>query len=123
MSVEKAEMPNVTKGAIKHVVLVTLVAAVILFGISLFSYPPLWQNITPAENTAFFTHTKDVVNINTATVQELMVLPSIGEKRAEAIVSYRQQHGAFLNTEELMNVDGIGTGIFEDIKDLISIEE
>ncbi|MFV0352528.1 MAG: ComEA family DNA-binding protein [Oscillospiraceae bacterium] len=116
-------MPNVTKGAIKHVVLVTLVAAVILFGISLFSYPPLWQNITPAENTAFFTHTKDVVNINTATVQELMVLPAIGEKRAEAIVSYRQQHGAFLNTEELMNVDGIGMGIFEDIKDLISIEE
>src|SRR5438045_3274985 len=48
------------------------------------------------------------VNINTATAQQLTVLPGVGEKLAARIVEYRQKAGGFKNTSELMNVQGIG---------------
>ena len=47
------------------------------------------------------------VNLNTATVTELMQLPRVGQKTAERIVSFRKQHGGFQRPEELMNVKGI----------------
>jgi competence protein ComEA len=48
------------------------------------------------------------VNINTATAQQLTVLPGVGEKLAARIVEYRQKQGAFKNVSELMNVQGVG---------------
>jgi competence protein ComEA len=48
------------------------------------------------------------VNLNTATVTELMQLPRIGQKTAERIITFRKQHGGFQRSEELMNVKGIG---------------
>jgi comEA protein len=48
------------------------------------------------------------VNINTATAQQLTVLPGVGEKLAARIVDYRQKAGGFKNVSELMNVQGIG---------------
>ena len=48
------------------------------------------------------------VNINTATAQQLTVLPGVGEKLAARIVDYRQKSGGFKNVSELMNVQGIG---------------
>ena len=48
------------------------------------------------------------VNINTATAQQLTVLPGVGEKLAARIVEYRQKAGGFKNVQELMNVRGIG---------------
>jgi competence protein ComEA len=47
------------------------------------------------------------VNLNTATVTELMQLPRVGQKTAERIVAFRWQHGGFQRPEELMNVKGI----------------
>lgn len=61
------------------------------------------------------------IDINTATKEELMTLSGIGESRAESILTYRQVHGAFQNIEELMNVDGIKEGIFQKIKDSITV--
>lgn len=61
------------------------------------------------------------VNINTADKEELMSLSGIGEKRAEAILIYRQVKGAFVNAEELMQVDGINQGIYDKIKDQITV--
>ena len=49
-------------------------------------------------------------------------LPGIGESRAADIVAYRQEHGPFESPEELMEVKGIGAGIFEKVKDYITIE-
>ena len=60
-----------------------------------------------------------LVDINTATMEELMELPGIGEKKARAIVDYRNEYGPFLDITEIKEVDGIGDGIFEKIKDLI----
>src|SRR5438477_3436788 len=48
------------------------------------------------------------VNINTATAQQLTVLPGVGEKLAARIVEYRQKSGGFKSVAELMNVQGIG---------------
>ena len=48
------------------------------------------------------------VNINTATAQQLTVLPGVGEKLATRIVDYRQKSGGFKSVAELMNVQGIG---------------
>ena len=53
---------------------------------------------------------RTLVNVNTASAEELEKLTGIGPALAEAIVSYRDEHGAFETPEELMNVKGIGEG-------------
>ena len=59
------------------------------------------------------------VSINTATKEELMTLTGIGEAKADAIISYRNENGLFENIEDIKNVSGIGDSIFEKIKDNI----
>ncbi|MDP5273045.1 ComEA family DNA-binding protein [Chengkuizengella axinellae] len=60
------------------------------------------------------------VNINQATVEQLMTLPNIGEVKAQAIVDYREENGRFLNGAELTNVKGIGEKTVEKLKGLIT---
>lgn len=61
------------------------------------------------------------IDINTATKEELMTLNGIGESRAENILRYRQEQGMFQCIEDLMNVEGIKEGIFQKIKDSITV--
>lgn len=63
------------------------------------------------------------VNINTAAAAELMELPGIGKAKAEAIVTYRKEHGAFSSCEELMQVPGIKESIYEKLCDAITVGE
>jgi len=63
----------------------------------------------------------DTVNINLANHQELMTLPGIGEKYAQAIIDYRQEEGFFDSIEQIKKVKGIGDKIFEDIKNRLEI--
>ncbi|WP_294551443.1 ComEA family DNA-binding protein [uncultured Pseudoflavonifractor sp.] len=63
-----------------------------------------------------------LVNINTAGSEELQTLPGIGEKRAEAIIAYREEHGPFRIVEDLTDVSGIGEGILSQIIDYITVE-
>ena len=64
----------------------------------------------------------DVVNINKATAAALQEnLKGIGEKKAQAIVAYRKEFGAFKTLDEIMEVKGIGKGIFKKIKAEISL--
>ena len=63
------------------------------------------------------------VNLNTAGREELMTLPGIGEKRADAILAYRQANGPFSTPEELTDVDGIGEGILEGLIDYVTTGE
>ena len=61
------------------------------------------------------------LSLNTATLDELMTLPGIGEAKAQAIIEYREEVGAFQNIEELKEVSGIGDAIFDQIKESITI--
>ena len=61
------------------------------------------------------------VNLNTATAEELMTLSGIGEAKAEAILRYREEHGGFQKVEELMEVEGIKEGVFNQIKEQVKI--
>ena len=61
------------------------------------------------------------VNINTASMEELMTLTGIGEAKAESIIRYREENGGFQSIEDLMEIGGIKEGVFEKIKDDITI--
>ena len=61
------------------------------------------------------------VNINTAGKEELMTLTGIGEAKADDILKYREEHGSFGSIEELMQINGIKEGVFNKIKDDITI--
>jgi len=63
------------------------------------------------------------VNINTATVEQLSVLPGVGPKLAARIVEHRQKAGAFKSVQELMNVKGIGEKNFEKIQGHLTLAE
>jgi competence protein ComEA len=62
------------------------------------------------------------INLNTATQAELETLPGIGPSIAGRIIEYREANGPFATIEDIQNVSGIGPAIFEDIKDLITVE-
>lgn len=62
------------------------------------------------------------ININTALVADLTVLPGIGEVMAERIIEYREQNGNFKKPEDIMKVKGIGEKKFEKIKDFVIVE-
>lgn len=63
-----------------------------------------------------------LININTASRTELMEIPGIGESKADRIISYRENHGRFGSVDEIRNVSGIGSGIYEGLKDYITVD-
>jgi len=64
---------------------------------------------------------RDLININTATKEQLMELSGIGESKAESIIAYREEKGGFKTCEELKQVSGIGDGIYEKLKSSICV--
>ncbi len=62
------------------------------------------------------------ININTASQDELTQIPGIGVTRAQAIIAYREEHGAFASIEDITNVSGIGDGLFAKMKDSITVD-
>jgi len=63
---------------------------------------------------------KNLININTASIEEFTQLPRIGQKVAKRIISYRDDNGPFKKTEDLKAVRGIGDKVFEKIRPLIA---
>ena len=61
------------------------------------------------------------ININTAGKEELMTLTGIGEAKAQSILDYREEHGQFGSIEDLMLIEGIKEGVFNKIKEDITI--
>lgn len=65
--------------------------------------------------------TDSKISINNASKEELMTLTGIGESKADAIISYRQEQGLFKAIEDIKNVSGIGDAVFEKIKENITL--
>ncbi|WP_256371009.1 helix-hairpin-helix domain-containing protein [Psychrobacillus sp. OK028] len=63
-----------------------------------------------------------LVNINSADATALTTLPGIGAAKAEAIITHREQSGAFKEKQDLMKVSGIGQKTFEKLEPLISVK-
>ena len=62
-----------------------------------------------------------LLNINTATADQLSTLPMIGLKRARDVVEFRTQHGPFATIDDIIRVPGIGPGTFKAIRPLIRV--
>ena len=75
------------------------------------------------EGTPFIPSSVDdgLVNINTASLSELKTIPGIGDTKAEAIISYRENVAVFASVEDIKNVAGIKESLYEKIKDFIKV--
>ncbi|HSL28225.1 MAG TPA: helix-hairpin-helix domain-containing protein [Anaerolineales bacterium] len=65
--------------------------------------------------------TTELININTASAEELETLPGIGPSLAQRIIEYREQNGPFPTVEDLDNVSGIGLGLIERFRDQVTV--
>ena len=80
--------------------------------------------VVPAMNSAGSdpgSSSGSLLDINRATKEQLMALPGIGESKATAIISYREKNGGFKSIEDLQKIEGIKAGVFNKIKDSISV--
>lgn len=62
-----------------------------------------------------------LVDLNTATMEQLDTLPGVGPVTAQAILDWRAEHGAFTTVDELLEVDGIGDATLADLRDLVTV--
>lgn len=74
------------------------------------------------ESAASSQNNSELININTASREELDTLPGIGPTIAQRIIDYREENGPFQTIEDIVNVSGIGPATFENIKDLITTQ-
>jgi len=95
--------------------------------IIVYSKEMLNSNVDVSEKTAsenqkmYFKSQSNLININTASREELETLPGIGEVLSQRIIDYRRTNGYFKSIEEIKEVSGIGEKKFEAIKDLITV--
>ncbi|WP_159820973.1 ComEA family DNA-binding protein [Colwellia sp. 20A7] len=64
---------------------------------------------------------QQVVHLNKSTLEDLMTLKGIGQKKAQAILMYREKMGDFKSIDDLMNVKGIGEKVLKDNKERLQI--
>lgn len=74
------------------------------------------QQQTSKQNSSSVNIQGDKISLNQANLQQLQMLSGVGEKKAQAIMEYRQKHGGFKSIDELMNIKGIGPKLLEKNK-------
>lgn len=106
------------KAAVSILVSITAMMSFFVMGLYLYrglpSAPP--ELLEPVSSGS---SKEGLLDINSATMEELMTLPGIGETYAQRIIDYREEHGPFSSIAELLYVEGIGTQRLESIMDLI----
>ena len=110
-------------------ILLTFVSCVVLLGVFLLRNPKVSVSYADALTPgAAISHTepataapsKGLININTATAEQLQTLPGIGPGLAQAILNYRKENGPFATVAELSMVPGIGVNRLEKLLDYIT---
>ena len=102
----------------KQIGIMTSVALVVLAGIILFvsySSPNVYENKekdASQQTLKSDEHSTLDIDLNTATVEELMSVNGIGESRARAIIAYRDKIGSYTSVEQLMEIDGFGESLY-----------
>lgn len=102
-------------------------------GVSRLDYTNSFPEVTGSTNTSIVggktnteklseQATSDYVNINTATREELMTLTGVGEAKADSIIAYRETVSQYDTIEDIMKVSGIKEGLFQKIKDRITVK-
>ena len=92
-----------------------------LFLLALLYYPSLYPAADRVPTAALYSGAVDKLNLNTASAQQLQLLPGIGEVKAQAIVDYREEHGDFTSTEQLLEVKGIDETTYAGLKDYVFV--
>jgi competence protein ComEA len=102
----------------------TLTATLLLSCLPLLSQPLLAADKPAAKPATTVTTAKESgkVNLNTANINELTTLKGIGEKKAQAIVDFREKQGKFTTVEQLADVSGIGPATLEANRDMIIVK-
>jgi competence protein ComEA len=89
----------------------------ILLGIVMERETKTEEDTTPSQKVVAFP-----VDLNTASLEDLMSIPGIGPVKAQRIIDYRESHGGFSSVEELKNVSGIGEKTLEKISRYVTVE-
>ena len=81
--------------------------------------------VTPAQTAREEVAPEDpgLLDLNTATVEELMRLPGVGEVLAQRIADWRGEHGAFEEIEQLLEIQGIGESVLENLRNEVTVGE
>ncbi|MBS4687360.1 ComEA family DNA-binding protein [Aeromonas sobria] len=101
-----------------------LSAVMLLACLPLFSQPVLAaEKIAPKQTTTTAAAKEDgKLNINTATLAELTSLKGIGDKKAQAIIDYRDKQGKFTSVDQLADVNGIGPATLDANREMIVVK-
>jgi competence protein ComEA len=86
--------------------------------------PPVFSFSSPDDTSSDATpepSSTELIDINTATAEQLDTLPGIGPTTAQKIINYRETNGPFATIEDIMNVSGIGPATFDNIQSLITV--
>ncbi len=112
-------------------ILATAMFAAFLFGFIVGSRTDRFISLdTNSEHTEMNTMDADpesdiyidgLLNLNAATMTDLLLLPGIGETLAKNILQYREMNGPFQTVDDLLNVPGIGTGRLNSLKELVTV--
>ena len=100
----------------KNIIFATVVAS-----LSFISYSSIANDepeITKAINQVVI---QQPIDVNQASIEQLIRLKGIGKKKAQAIIDYRMENGSFISIEDLMNVKGIGERFIENNRHLLKI--
>ena len=96
--------------------------AVVPVAVTLLVAPALAATVSRTETITASAPVGAKVNINTASVRDLMTLAGVGKKVAEKIVEYRGAHGAFKKAEDVRKVEGLGDALWERNKSRIVVK-